>query len=229
MVVLKKPRRWGPAPKLGAVAQAAAAAGASAQAVAALRHDTETQREERRTAGGPLDAARARAQRAARHADDARAALAKATQKVQEAELAEREAREELADVEISLAKSAAGGPTHMGLCADVRALLDALESAPVPGVPGTGPMLPERVLTAMAALRRHVDAPLQPARLDGALESGSELDQGGPPSTTEEEPPGADTITSASDEVDVESEEALLALAKPLKRARCQHRSGLL
>ena len=146
-----RPVRAGGRADLNSVAQAAAEAGASTEAVEALRQDAALRREERRTAGGKLDAARAKAARTARQVEEAREAMARASAKVADAEHAAKEAAAELAEVEATLT-SPSPAKTPSTVLDHVRVLLTALERAPIPGVLGTGPALPESVLTAIAA-----------------------------------------------------------------------------
>ena len=223
------PRPW-PAPRLGQVAQVAAAAGASPGAVEALRQDAAARRVERQSAGGRLDAARARASRTQRQAADARAALAAVEQRAQEAEQTARVAQEELAEIEASLATPAPAPATveSAGLLGHVRELLAALETAPMPGIIGTGPALPETALAAMSALRRHVEGPTEAGRLDEALgeqaaPAGDRIKDEGAPTEVERAQVGVaeDSIMDELDSADDRDDEAMLAIARRLKRTR--------
>ena len=218
-VTPRPPRPWGQSPTLGAVAHAAEAAGASAQSIAALRHDAEARREERRTPGGRLDAARARAARTARQAEEATAAAQAATAKAEEAAQAAAAAAAELVAVEAELAAQPRPTPEPAAtFIADVRALLEELERAPIQRTVGNGPALPEGALAAIAALRRRVDAPPPVAILGEALEPEERAPEAG----------GGDEGASTTDEVmdelaeaDEDNDEALAAIARRLKRAR--------
>ena len=180
-------------------------------------------REERRSAGGRLDAARAKAARSAREAEDARAALEAATKKVAAAAKAEEEAKAELASVETDLARPSsqcADGAADM--VAGVRALLDALETVPVPCAASVGPLLPERVLAAVRSLRERVGPAAPEPHLEQALEpvSGEEKEAVAVPSE-ESSAEAADTLMGALDSADEEDDAALIAIARRLKRAR--------
>ena len=226
------PRAWPvpqAAPRLGAVVEAAEAAGASAAAVEALRKDAVALREERRSAGGRLDAARAKAARSAREADDARAALDAAKCRLEASEKAADEAKAELAAVEAELARPSASVPEMPpDIVAGVRALLDALETAPVPCATSVGPLLPERVLAAVRSLRERVDPPALEPQLDEALEApGKAQGEGIAVPTTAAVPSDgssaeeADSLMGALDSADEEDDAALVAIARRLKRAR--------
>ena len=201
------------------MAAAAAAAGASASTVDALRKDADAQRDERRSAGGRLDAARAKAARAQRLADEASQAARIAAARAADAEAAATIAAAELREVEASLAKAAAETSAPRTVVEDVRRLLAALEVAPLGGTPGIGPALPEAVLAAMAALRQQVDAPAPEARLDEALSPADRGKEGDGAETAEDA--DQDSLMGALDSADDSDEAAMLAIARRLKRAR--------
>ena len=205
---------------MGAVTKAAEAAGASPESLAALRQDAE----QRRSAGGRLDAARAKAARAARVAEEARSAASSAAQRASDAEAAAQAATKELAEVEASVsAASATACASPQNLVESVRIFLDALEQAPVAGVVGKGPCLPERALEAMAALRRRIDGITEAARpADGTEESDDERSADGGSHGTEQAdgdvPVDADqdTLMGALDSAEDDDDAAMLAIARP-------------
>ena len=209
------PRPWGPSARLGAVVQAAVAAGASPNAIAALRQDEAAQKAERQTAGGRLDAARARVARTARAFEEAQAELAAAEARAKEAEQESQRAAAELTAVEADLAAQPAPPATEASadpVADGARALLEALESAPLPGVAGSGPALPEPVLAAMAALRARVDPAPQTPVLEQALEPGE---------TPHADSQSEDEVMDELDGVADDNETELAAIALRLKRAR--------
>ena len=231
-VAPRPPRPWGPSPRLGQVAEAALAAGASQGAVEALRQDAAARRAERQTAGGRLDAARAKVARVTRQAEEAREALAAAERRAREAEQAAQAAEAELAAVEAAVAAAPAPSPPSDAprmteILGHVRDLLDHLERAPLPGHVGSGPALPARVLASMDALRQNLTAPPAPGSLDEPLAT--------EPGRREEFPNGADaedfdagSEATPADEVmdelanvDEHNVQALAAIARRLKRAR--------
>ena len=224
-IVPPPPRAWGPPPNLGAVAKAAEAAGASSESLAALQRDAE----QRRSAGGRLDSARAKAARAARVADEARAAAQAAEKRATEAEMAERAAAKELAEVEASLAAApaeSASGEKADNFVQSVQNFLDTLEQSPVPGIVGQGPQLPARALEAMAELRRRIDGWARAAQRDQGAENagderrteagGTESQYGGSPADADQ-----DTLMGALDSAEEDDDAAMLAIARRLKRTR--------
>lgn len=167
-----------------------------------------------------MDAARAKATKTAKHLEDAREAAAAAAARLKAAEHAAQQASAELAEVEAAVAAQAAQAaqaPPRANVISHVQALLAELERTPVPGIVGTGPALPETLLAAMSALRREIELPTAPGRLDEPLEPDTEPSRP-PPS---HEPPPDDELMGALDEIDESDEEALLAVARRLKRAR--------
>ena len=136
--------------------------------------------------GARLDACAAFVERASKR-------LTAAQEEVAAAEEALAAARDRVASLEQELSEGrhrleelrvAADQPTggdfwaEMALKGDVLKLLDALESSPVPGSPGTGPALPEAVLGAMTALRDRLRAPPDGRSLDERLGDALELEQ---------------------------------------------------
>ena len=217
-VAPRMPRPWGPAKTLGAVAQAAAAAGASEEALAALRQDVEGQREERRSAGGRLDAARAKAARASREAAQARAAADAAEARAAAAEAAAERAQEELVGVERALAPAPSGqGRADELLLQRTKALLQQLET----GAFAATTDLPPTVIAAMTAVHEVVSqiAPPKTGAVGEPLESAAEG-----PSDAEEaehrqsEDDAMDELDGLSDDDD---DQALLAAARRLRKAR--------
>ena len=224
-VAPRPPRPW-PEPRaspgLPSVVAAAAAAGASATTVEALRKDAENQRDERRSAGGRLDAARARAARAQRQADEAKEAARVAAERAAATEAAAALALADLKEVEASVAAAPEVAPcAPTTVVAEVRKLLAALESAPLNGTPGQGPALPEAVLSTMVSLRRQVDEPTPAGRLDEAL-SPSARDRPATCAPSDASVPGPDdSIMEALESADEADDAAMAAIARRLKRVR--------
>ena len=104
----------------------------------------------------------------------------------------------------------------------DVRRLLEELEKVPAPGVPCVGPRLPESLLGVVASLRGRLDEPPAAVRLDAPLEAETApvapLEQR---TAVPSDVSSADDLMEQLDEVAEDSDEALLEVARRLKRAR--------
>ena len=227
-VTPRAPRPWPAsrqAPRLGEVAEAAAAAGASPEAVEALRQDAEARRTERRTAGGRLDAARAKVARSSRVAEEAQEAADAADKRAQEAKKAARDAERELAEVEAAVAAHVAGPVADGGIIKEIWELLSVLEQSPLWGPSGPWPSIPEAGLTAIAALRKRLDAEPDAGKLDEALEPIGKADelivQTGTQVSVPDSDVGADELMDELDSADEGDEATMLAIARRLKRAR--------
>ena len=99
--------------------------------------------------------------------------------------------------------------------------MLDALETAPLPCAACVGPLLPERVLTAVRSLRERVGPAAPEPRLNEALEAtcegkGEDTAVLADAASAEE----ADSLMGALDSAD-DDDAALVAIARRLKRAR--------
>lgn len=187
--------------------------------MAALREDAVASRDARRTAGGRLDTARAKAARAWRGAQEARRAAEVAAAVATELESAAEAVAAELAAVKATLAATAPTvEPAQNTLMAD-KVLLAELEKAPMPGTADAGPNLSESLLAPVASLRSHIDeTPLATARLDEPLEPDGRTRPSGTPAPDDA---SGDELMGELDAIAESDDEALLAVARRLERAR--------
>ena len=220
---------------LGSAAAAARAAGASAETVAALEKEAEGAQHaaaSNRQLGARLDSHRAAVRRLAQQVEAAEDAVTAAAARLDASKRELAEARAALAQVEAEVAHpeasvASAGSPEKAvdAVLHDVQRLLEEIEKAPMPGVAGVGPCLPESVLGAIASLRGRLDAHVATPSLDAPLEQGAECSQD-PPSAGLAEPAvpseaSADNLMEELADLADTDDEGLLDVARRLKKAR--------
>ena len=172
-----------------------------------------------RPLGARLDSAEAKLAKADSKVQLAEAQLKKAMQQLEEARAQRRDAEQVLADLRVEVPQDNSG--VHRELMHRTKALLERLES----GKFAASADMPEELLAAMASVHEVVNAvvPLQPPTLDRADTSGIHQAEGFSASQAQEDDAAmseGDVIESL-DRVDESDEDALLNIARRLKRVR--------
>ena len=156
-------------------------------------------------------------------ADETRAVATAAAAKAEEATKLAAAAADELAAVEAELAAQPPqpakdDAPQDVNaILEDVRALLAALEQAPLLSHVGNGPALPASTLQSVAALRARLDVPPRAAALGEALEPGGP----GSVSAGSIAERDSDALMGELEGLEDTDEEGLLEVARRLKKAR--------